>query len=79
MIKDLQEKTFKMNVDNNNAENSIIMKKRENTNKNNSGDIGKTKVIENQMFDIEGNILTSLKNSFNQSMIGDSVNSRMTS
>ena len=30
MIKDLQEKTFKMNVDNN-AETSIIMKRRENT------------------------------------------------
>ena len=46
MIKDLQEKTFKMNVDNN-VENSIVMKRRENTNKNSSNDIGKTKVIDN--------------------------------
>ncbi len=42
MIKDLQDKTFKMNVDNN-VEKSIIMKRRDNK----SNDIVKTKVIEN--------------------------------
>jgi len=61
MIKDLQEKTFKLNVDNN-VEKSIIMKRRDNKSNN---DIAKTKVIDNQMFDLEGNILSSLKNSFN--------------
>lgn len=60
MIKDLQEKTFKLNVDTN-IEKSIIMKRRDNKSK----DIVKTKVIENQMFDLDGNVLTSLKNSFN--------------
>lgn len=43
MIKDLQDKTFKMNVDNN-VEKSIIMKRRDN--KSNDG-VVKTKVIEN--------------------------------
>lgn len=60
-----------MNVDNN-IEKSIIMKKRD----NNLKDIIKTKVIDNQMFDLDGNILTSLKNSFNQSMM-NSANSRI--
>ena len=46
MIKDLQDKTFKINVDNN-VESSIIMKRRENTSKNNANGTGKTKVIDN--------------------------------
>lgn len=37
----------------------------------------KLKIVDNQMFDFEGNILTSLKNSFNQSMLCGSVNSRI--
>lgn len=35
--------------------------------------------MDNQMFDLDGNILTSLKNSFNQSMLCGSVNSRLNS
>lgn len=60
-----------MNVDHN-VEKSIIMKKRDNK----SNDVVKTKVVDNQMFDLDGNVLQSLKNSFNQSIIG-SVNSRL--
>lgn len=52
MLKDLQEKTFKMSVDNN-VEYSIIMKIKDNK----SIDMIKTKVVENQMFDMDGNIL----------------------
>ena len=61
MIKDLQDKTFKMNIDNN-AEKSIIMKKRES---HKSNDLAKAKIVENQMFDMDGNVLSSMKNSFN--------------
>lgn len=68
MIKDLQEKTFKLNLDLP-FEKSIIMKKRE-------GAGGKTKVIDNQLFDADGNVLQSMKNSFNQSLIG-SMQSRL--
>ena len=60
-----------MNVDHN-VEKSIIMKKRENK----SNDVVKTKIVDNQMFDLDGNVLQSLKNSFNQSIIG-SVNSKI--
>ena len=55
MIKDLQEKTFKLNLDMP-FEKSIIMKKREG---------GKTKLLDNQLFDVDGNLLQSMKNSFN--------------
>ena len=48
------------------------MKKREPK----QNDIGKTKVIDNQMFDVDGNVLRSMNNSFNQSMLG-SMNSRI--
>ena len=71
MIKDLQEKTFKLNVDNN-AEKSIIMKRRDVKSKDSN-----PKIVENQMFDMDGNVLPpSLKNSFTQSFAG-SINSRV--
>jgi hypothetical protein len=53
MIKDLQEKTFKLNLEQN-PERSIIMKKRELESSNHG--VG-TRILENQMFDSEGNIL----------------------
>jgi hypothetical protein len=55
MIKELQEKIFKQNVDRNPLEASIVMRKREvamNQNK-----MFTTKFVENQMFDSEGNML----------------------
>ena len=61
MIKNLQEKTFKMNACEA-TENSIVMKRRQKplvTYEN-----GKTKIIDNQLFDIDGNILQSVKHSF---------------
>lgn len=68
MIKDLQNKTFKLNLDGNH-DRSIIMKKRETAINHNK--IFTTKLLDNQMFDVDGNILltnsSSLKNSFNQS------------
>lgn len=55
-----------MNLDLVQPERSIIMKKRENNNK--------VKFVENQFFDVDGNLLTSMKNSFiNQSLIGGSI------
>ena len=54
MIKDLQDKTFKLNLDCNH-ERSIIMKKRETAENHNK--VVTTKVIDNQMFDADGNIL----------------------
>ena len=67
MIKDLQNKTFKLNLDGNH-DRSIIMKKRETAINHNK--IFTTKLLDNQMFDVDGNILltnsSSLKNSFNQ-------------
>lgn len=46
MIKDLQDKTFKMNVENN-IENSIEMKKRTNPLKILKNDVAKAKLVEN--------------------------------
>jgi hypothetical protein len=61
MIKDLQEKTFKMNA-NNEVENSIVMKKR--TKPLVTYENGKAKILDNQLFDSDGNMLQSLKSSF---------------
>ena len=41
-----------------------------------SKDLGKIKILENQLFDADGNILTSMKNSFTQSINQPSCNSR---
>jgi hypothetical protein len=68
MIKELQDKTFKMNLDVP-FEKSIIMKKRDKQ-------LRKSKVVENQIFDADGILLSSMKNSFNQSLVG-SQNSRI--
>lgn len=65
MIKELQEKTFKMNLDQN-RERSIIMQKREVVPNNKKGKT--TKVLENQMFDGDGNILMTNCSSANQSL-----------
>lgn len=62
MIKELQEKTFKLNLDAP-FEKSIIMKKRDTR-------LRKSKVVENQIFDADGILLSSLKNSFNHSLLG---------
>jgi hypothetical protein len=70
MIKELQEKTFKLNIECN-QERSIIMRKREVVMNHNR--MFATKFLENQMFDHEGNVLVtncssqSLRNSFNHS------------
>lgn len=69
MIKELQEKTFKKNIECN-QERSIIMRKREVAMNHNR--MFATKFLENQMFDNEGNVLVtheSFKNSFNQSHV----------
>lgn len=56
MIKELQEKTFKMNIEFN-QERSIEMRKREVV--MNQNRMFSTKFLENQMFDIEGNVLVT--------------------
>ena len=70
MMKKLQEKAFKMNLDVP-YENSIIMKRRERD--ANGQDIAPLKFIDNQLFDTEGNVLGS---TINQSILG-SLNSKL--
>lgn len=68
MIKDLQEKTFKMNLEENNLhERSIIMQKREVV--QNAQQKQSMKLLENQMFDADGNVLLTNCSSANQSVI----------
>lgn len=55
MIKDLQEKTFKLNLEDGQHERSIIMQKREIA--QNAQQRVTSKYLENQMFDAEGNVL----------------------
>lgn len=64
MIRELQEKTFQLNLDCD-QERSIIMKRREVAENRNK--VPTTKVIENQMFDPDGNILVTNCSSVNQS------------
>jgi hypothetical protein len=66
MIRELQEKTFQLNIDCD-QERSIIMKRREVAENRNK--VPTTKVIENQMFDLDGNILVTNCSSVNQSGI----------
>lgn len=58
MIKDLYEKTFKLNAENN-IETSIEMKKRTNPLKILREELANAKIVENQIFDFDGNILRS--------------------
>lgn len=81
MIKDLQQKTFKLSVENNikeanpdleervlqqeNSEGLIVMKRRKDIGLKLSQDLAKIKILDNQLFDAEGNMLNgSARNSF---------------